>query len=1106
VTWGKHRGTALDTQRVLAGYAVVMALLITARYVLPGAAWTSLVIELISLAAIMLGIWLNRPLKKLPWLLLAAASVSVAVSQLILSLSTYPPGQPVAFPSLADAFYLLSYPLVIAGLSLFVKYRMAVGDRRTAITDALILITMIILLTWFLLVHPTDEIADQTWLAKATAAAYPAADLLILAALARLLAPGTVRALSVQLITVGIVGGVLSDVIYDVMHVYGVYHRGTFADLGWLVAAAAWGAAALHPSMRELTERTPVHEQDSSLLRLIALMVVSLIAPVFQFVNAMLTGDTTDGQLAVVTAALFLLVLSRLWVLASSHRRSLGRERSLRIAGEALAAAGTVDEVVAAVRTAAATLMPASRGAVLLSVRDGNWLRPIEPGQPVQPGDPVELWLTLAGGTAAKWLSMPDIRSARRKAVQTGAAPGMPKTLPGLGRFDGAMVYPLALKDRPSGDPFIGMMLVYGQRRVIEDLSGALAILAGQATLAVERVTLTQEVIRQRGEALFRTLVHDASDVIVILADDGRIRYATPSAGGIFGEDTPIEGARLTDLVAPSARDDIARELDRMCGGAFPVGDESIWRIKRRDGRSATLEVRLSDLRSDQTVRGMVLTLRDVTEQRQLQDELKHRAFHDALTGLPNRVLFADRLDRAVSRSRIDGRTAGVLFVDLDDFKVVNDTMGHAVGDELLVAVAGRLASTVRATDTAARLGGDEFALLIEDAVDAEAVQVFAERIVAEFEVPFTLTDATVISTVTVGVATTEDSADVDELLRHADLALYAAKSAGKRRWRRYLPILSHGMIRRREVQAALEEAVRDSSFSLAYQPIVGLASGEIAGFEALVRWPHPRWGMLMPGQFIELAEETGLIVPLGAWVLRQAITDVVQWRRRLAAPVPQARTSEDPRPADGLLRPRGAELPAGTEQTDPGPYISVNVSARQFRDPGYLDSVRAALDESGLPPSALVLELTESALLGKDERVRSEMSELKELGVRLAIDDFGTGYSSLSYLLELPMNVLKIDKTFVTGINSSHRRLALVEGIVRIARTLSLEVTAEGIETETQRELLAHMGCQYGQGYLLSVPVPAGEAESLLRFGRRLVPELPQQLRKYPEVRYLRS
>jgi diguanylate cyclase (GGDEF)-like protein/PAS domain S-box-containing protein len=1075
---------------VLAGYAVVTTLLVAARYVLPGAIWIAALLELTGVAAMLIGVRLNRPSKNLPWLLLAGALLFAAASQFTVRQLVRSAGLPVQFPSLADAGHLLAYPLIVAGLSLFVRYRSAEHDRR-ALADALILVAVLALLTWFLLVHPGTATEEISWLPRVASAAYPVGDLAVMAALARLLAPGAARGLSVQLLTVGIVGGVVSDVVYDVVHVYALYQRGTFNDLGYLVIYVAWGAAALDPSMRELTECSEVRDSDSSMLRLAVLMVVSLIAPVFQFVNAVVNDDTVDGQLALICAALFVLVLSRLWVVATSHRRSLSRERSLRIAAEALASAGTVDEVVIGVRMAAATLMPEPSGLVLLSVRDGDWLRPIEPGQPVQPGDPVGMWLTLVG-EAPRWIAMTDIRSARREALQAGEAPGMPKSLPGLSRFEGAMVFPLCLKDRPAGDPFIGMIAVFGQRRSLEGLAAALAIVAGQTALAVERVTLSQEVIRQRGEALFRTLVHDASDVIVILAENGRIRYATPSAAVIFGDDIAIEGARLTDLVAPDMRHGIARELDRMRGEAFPDGSEGTWQITRRDGRAATLQVRCSDLRGDQTVRGLVLTLRDVTEQRQLEDELKHRAYHDALTGLPNRVLFADRLDRAASRARADGRVAGVLFVDLDDFKVVNDTMGHAVGDELLIAVAARLASSVRDTDTAARLGGDEFALLIEDVADGDEVQEFAEWIVAEFEVPFTLADATVISTATVGVATTEDSADVDELLRHADLALYAAKSAGKRRWRRYLPILSAGMVRRREVQAALEEAVRDSGFALAYQPIVGLVSGEIAGFEALVRWPHPRWGMLMPGQFIELAEETGHIIPLGAWVLRQAMADVVQWRRRLAALVPLARSPGSGAPAGG------AELAEDEEaRASPEPYISVNVSARQFRDPGYVQGVQAALTESGLPPSALVLELTESALLGKEERVRSEMSQLKELGVRLAIDDFGTGYSSLSYLLELPMDVLKIDKSFVTGINSSHRRLALVEGIVTIAHTLSLDVTAEGIETETQRELLARVGCQHGQGYLLSVPVPAAEAESLLRSGRPLVPALPQDNRR---------
>jgi diguanylate cyclase (GGDEF)-like protein len=493
-------------------------------------------------------------------------------------------------------------------------------------------------------------------------------------------------------------------------------------------------------------------------------------------------------------------------------------------------------------------------------------------------------------------------------------------------------------------------------------------------------------------------------------------------------------------------------------------------------------------------VNGLVLTLRDVTEQHQLEEELKYQAFHDALTGLPNRTLFAREAGEALAAARGTGRTAGVLFVDLDDFKVVNDTMGHSIGDELLVAVAARLESSVRSTDTAARLGGDEFALLIDDAEDAQAVEAFAERIVVAFNEPFTLSDTKVVTTATIGVATSQDSTGVDEVLRHADLALYAAKSAGKRRWRRYAPVLSAGMIKRRETQAALDDAVKTSAFTLAYQPIVALSSGEIAGFEALLRWPHPRWGLLLPGQFIELAEETGHIVPLGAWVLRKALADMAGWRSRLPPP---------PRPADALGHP--AKHPGtGGDPLKTGPHVSVNVSARQFRDPGFVESVHEVMQSSGLPPSALLLELTESTLLGGDERIRAELAELKKIGVRLAIDDFGTGYSSLGYLLELPIDVLKIDKTFVTGIASSWRRYALVEGIVRLAATLEVEVIAEGIETETERELLAGMGCQFGQGYLLSVPVDSDVAESLLRLGHGLVPELPLQHRVPQARQYL--
>jgi EAL domain-containing protein (putative c-di-GMP-specific phosphodiesterase class I) len=355
-------------------------------------------------------------------------------------------------------------------------------------------------------------------------------------------------------------------------------------------------------------------------------------------------------------------------------------------------------------------------------------------------------------------------------------------------------------------------------------------------------------------------------------------------------------------------------------------------------------------------------------------------------------------------------------------------------------------------------------------------VETAAERIVGAFAEPFALGTGLVTTTVTVGVATTHDSTDADELLRHADLALYAAKAAGKRQWRRYQPVLSSGLIRRREIQEALEEAVNESAFSLVYQPIVALETGKLAGFEALIRWPHPRWGMMQPGQFITLAEETGQIIAIGSWVLSRATADIT--RLRAAS-----------RPLAGPAGPDGAGPEAVPLTADPSAprrdlYVSVNVSARQFADPGFADTVRQVLAESGLESPALMLELTETALLRRDERLHSDLAELRTIGVRLAIDDFGTGYSSLSYLRDLPIDVVKMDKSFVEGIAESDQRLAVAEGIVQIARTLSLEVVAEGIETEAQRDLLGSMGCHYGQGYLLAMPMPASQAEDLVRNG----------------------
>jgi diguanylate cyclase (GGDEF)-like protein len=408
-------------------------------------------------------------------------------------------------------------------------------------------------------------------------------------------------------------------------------------------------------------------------------------------------------------------------------------------------------------------------------------------------------------------------------------------------------------------------------------------------------------------------------------------------------------------------------------------------------------------------------------------------------------MLFRNRLEHAFALAERDGGTIGVLFVDLDDFKEVNDTLGHAVGDQLLVAVGQRIAHTIGAGNTAARMGGDEFAILVEQHQNPAAAEEVAARIVAALAAPVDVSDGlggmyVVSGAASVGVASSKDAEHATELLRHADLALYLAKEAGKGTWQSYRSDLHTAMVERLEMRTALHEGVDHRQFLLQYQPIVDLADARVVGVESLVRWQHPARGLLGPNHFIELAEENGAIVGIGAWVLRESLRQFAEWR----AAVP-----------DNAIE-----------------YVSVNVSARQFRTPGFVAQVREALAGTGSEPGRLLLEITESLLLRDPDQVWADLHELRAMGVRIGIDDFGTGYSSLSYLRQMPVDVLKIDKSFIDDILGSRQQRALVNAIVTLARNLDLAVVAEGIEEAAQRSLLARMGCPYGQGYLFAKPV----------------------------------
>ena len=581
-----------------------------------------------------------------------------------------------------------------------------------------------------------------------------------------------------------------------------------------------------------------------------------------------------------------------------------------------------------------------------------------------------------------------------------------------------------------------------------------------------------------RGEARFQALVHNSSDLITLIDADLAITYQTPSITRLLGyaEDELI-GTQLSDLTHPDDRLTLFAARAEATAGDQASATSQL-RLRHKDGSYRHVQSIHTNLLADPDVRAVVVTTRDVTAQKELEAQLQHNAFHDALTGLANRALFADRLEHALARTDRQAAPAAVLFVDLDDFKAVNDGAGHSSGDQLLVAVAERLRRVLRPGDTVARLGGDEFAVLLEDAVDAAHTQAAADRLLAALSEPFSGiggADEQVRITASVGIAMgAAGQHDAAELLRHADVAMYAAKEAGKGRSAVFAPDMDSAIIGQLQLKAELARAVERGEFTVHYQPTVELATGRLAGVEALVRWQHPERGLVPPLDFIPLAEQTGLIVPIGRFVLREACRQMSAWHRDYS--------------------------------TRPPMTVSVNLSARELDEPGLVGWVQEALEEAQLDPAHLVLEITESLLLVDLPTTVGTLLELRALGVRLAVDDFGTGYSSLAYLENLPVDILKIDKSFVDRIadlapgsaeeaDGGAQRSVMVSAISQLGHALSLQMVAEGIEQPEQVTRLRGLDCQYGQGYYFARPLPADALAELLHRqadepGWSLVPE----------------
>jgi diguanylate cyclase (GGDEF)-like protein len=532
----------------------------------------------------------------------------------------------------------------------------------------------------------------------------------------------------------------------------------------------------------------------------------------------------------------------------------------------------------------------------------------------------------------------------------------------------------------------------------------------------------------------FRSLVEGSEDVITVITGDDDLSVLSPTLRSLqllSSESTPTT---LGELLSPDAfRVWSASDQRLRADGGHNVIEVM---VEAGDGTNVHLEGHGSLLVSDPNQR--VWVWRDNTARKELELELSHQAFHDSLTGVANRSLLFDRVEHALSIAARASRPTTVLFCDLDDFKSVNDLLGHSRGDELLKIITKRIQTCLRASDTIARLGGDEFAVLLED-TDSETAASLAERIISVVSYEVELVDHKIFPSISIGIATALPGADAEELLRNADLAMYSAKGSGKGHAEVYeneMHSISNDLF---ELQADLKIALADGQFSLHYQPILQLDNGRVEGVEALIRWQHPTRGNIPPDQFIHVAEANGSIIAIGRWVIQEACRAAIQVQAEHGRPV----------------------------------SMSINLSPLQLRDPTLIDTVKAALEDNGMIPEQLIFEVTEGCLLD-DATAVERLRQLHALGVLIAIDDFGTGYTSINYLRGLPIDILKIDRSFVSGdVLANDERQAFLHAMVGLAKALNLRSVAEGIENVSQLDELTRLGCDTGQGFLWSPAVP---------------------------------
>jgi diguanylate cyclase (GGDEF)-like protein/PAS domain S-box-containing protein len=1002
-------------------------------------------IALSSPIAIVIAVRMWKPPQRLPWYLFALGQALFVTGDIITYNYERFFDHELPFPSIGDVAYLSVYPCLVAGILMLVRRR-SPGRDREGLIDSLIVAIGVGTVSWVYVIQKVATGEGSTTIVRLVSMAYPFADLILVVAVARLVLGGGRRTASFYLMIGAVVSLFATDFVYSYISANGdVYGQTGQLEAGWATFYLLWGAAALHASMTSMSERAPEQEMRLTRARVALLGVASLTAQ-FVRVTQLVQGHRSDlWVITLSTIALFTLVALRMSGLVHKVELSFHREKTLRTAGASLVTATNRTGIYEAAMRAVKTLAPESDGRLLVLSEDAEDGRLFE--VVAQSDGSSAIGTTIALDEVAP---LNRARLLQHEAFQIPVADSTIAAVSGLTESSTAVfLAPLFLRGE-----LTAVLAVGNPKPLTRSTCDSVEALSSQVALALESAALTEDLLRRQSEARFGSLVQNSSDVVMVVEADSTMRYISPSVERVLGYDVAnLDGAKLTGLIHPEDRANLLQFLaEAGRDGDRPALAE--FRLLHHDDFWLNVETLRTNLLHDENVRGIVLNTRDISERKAFEEQLQHQAFHDSVTNLANRALFRDRVQHALERQAREVQPISVLFMDLDDFKTINDSLGHAAGDHLLREVGERLRTSLRTADTAARLGGDEFAVLLEDGGDGVEAADVASRILASLDGPFHLENKEVFVRASIGIATAKPETDdgpetAEELLRNADVAMYMAKEAGKGRYQIFEPAMHDTALRRLELRADLQRAIDNREFILHYQPVIELKTGEISGVEALVRWNHPQRGMVPPLEFIPLAEETGLIVPIGRWVLEEACTQAVLLQERFPMREPL--------------------------------HMAVNLSARQLQRPEIAEDVAEILRSTRLDPAHLILEITESVMMADVELSLQRLSELKNLGVKLAVDDFGTGYSSLNYIQQFPVDILKVDKSFIDAFNTDMRKSALTATIIKLAEDLDLRPVAEGIERADQLEKLLDLHCDLGQGFYFARPLPLDGIDELL-------------------------